>query len=176
MIYKPVSKAALIFGIAIAVTTLMIFGFSMIPPETSGVHSNTVSDVIVDTAGGIIDTDTEKGQQQLDAISDFLQKHIRRLAHFLEYGLLGFLCAMYLFFRYKKENKNMMSLPYNMTFCLYAIAYSVFVSFLDESIQILSKRGPDIADMWVDIAGFFILFAICFAVQIVIGERKVDQT
>ncbi|MBO4384666.1 MAG: VanZ family protein [Clostridia bacterium] len=71
----------------------------------------------------------------------------RKLAHFSEYAVLGLLISP-LFNR-------------KPTMCLYA---SLTVAFIDESIQILAKRGPSIIDVWIDLSGALVGFLIACAV------------
>ena len=59
---------------------------------------------------------------------------VRKLAHFSEYTLLGL--EMMAFF----------GRPTAVTHCL-------CTAFLDESIQILTGRGPSVIDIWIDLAG-----------------------
>ena len=45
-----------------------------------------------------------------------------------------------------------------------AAAVPFFVGFIDESIQILSDRGPSISDVWIDIGGFITFSLLSYAV------------
>ena len=64
---------------------------------------------------------------------------VRKMAHFTEYAALG--ACLTLFFGY--EQKNM----------LQSMNIALLAALFDESIQLLSKRGSQIQDVWLDFAG-----------------------
>ncbi|MBO4915858.1 MAG: VanZ family protein [Oscillospiraceae bacterium] len=65
---------------------------------------------------------------------------VRKLAHFAEFAFLGF--QIYLLRTGRKWRD-----------ALLAVELSFFAAFLDESIQMLSGRGDQIIDVWLDLAG-----------------------
>lgn len=71
---------------------------------------------------------------------------LRKIAHFSEYAVFGFLAAMYMACKTDKlfSHKNLGHL----------LCVGLFVGFVDETIQIFSGRGPLISDVWLDFAGF----------------------
>ncbi len=81
-----------------------------------------------------------------DNVNDQL---VRKLAHFLEYCLLG--TELSLFGAVTAASySNRFSLRH-MIFIMLGIAFSA--AFLDETIQIFSARGPAISDVWLDFTG-----------------------
>jgi len=68
------------------------------------------------------------------------------MAHYMEYGVFGFITM--LLFR-KNNHINFSRFILSLTIC-------IIVAFFDESIQILSKRGPAVYDIWVDLSGAFV--------------------
>lgn len=81
---------------------------------------------------------------------------VRKLAHFTEFAALG---AQLLLLR--REAKR--------TDALRALEYAFFAAFLDESIQILSARGAQIADVWLDAAG------AAFGIALAFGLRRIKR-
>ena len=73
---------------------------------------------------------------------------IRKAGHFCEYAALGFLYGI----RFRQGRKNGQWI-YN-----YAMA-GLATAVIDESIQILSGRGPMVADVLLDFSGFMVGFA-----------------
>lgn len=72
----------------------------------------------------------------------FLILKIRKFAHFLEYMVFGILVSKY--YLYKKRN-------------LYRLINSVYIvlsiAFIDETIQLISKRQSLVSDIWLDLFG-----------------------
>ncbi len=118
-------------------TVIYIFSNSMVPAEESAVQSDTVRD----TADKIIPDSVPVKPSILD--------NIRKLAHFVEFGVLGIEVAIYVIFYEKK--RLYVSLPASF-------AVPFLFGFIDESIQALTSRGPEITDVWIDALGF-----ACFA-------------
>ena len=139
-ISKKILKIA--FLIAIASTLLFIFIQSMLPPETSSAESDAVGGVI----GEIIPPETKPGA--------FIQTNLRKIAHFTEFFFLGIEIALYVVLFMDK--KLFVSLSYPAVMLL---------AFFDESIQVLSKRGPSISDVWIDFFGFFVSASITYAIS-----------
>lgn len=129
---KAYKYLRLVFYAAAIATVVFIFVNSALPPETSSQQSEAVSGIIAE----IIPEDTP--------IGSFIIDNVRKIAHFTEYGLLGIIVSLYITV-YKKKRA---------LWGLGSLALSLVVAFSDESIQILSGRGPSVADMWIDIGGF----------------------
>ena len=118
---------------AMAATVLFIFINSTLPKEQSAQQSGVIEEIV----DKVIPDDVP--------VKDMIIENIRKIAHFSEYGLLGIELALYIFFFRRKR------------IYLYAPMsplVAMLVGFLDESIQLLSDRGPMISDVWIDIGGF----------------------
>ena len=92
----------------------------------------------------------------------------RKLAHFSEFFLLG-LEINYLYFLINGVKKERLA---------EVISAGLFVAVIDESIQILSKRGPAVVDVLIDYSGYILATAIFFCVIFIaklIKERKTSQ-
>ena len=64
---------------------------------------------------------------------------VRKLAHFAEFSVLGLELALLFHGNISKART--------------ALIHGFGVTFLDETIQIFSGRGPAISDVWLDMAG-----------------------
>lgn len=132
----------------IAATLVFIFVNSALPPEKSSEASDGFSDFIAT----IIPPDTTLG--------GFIKDYIRKIAHFTEYGLLGMLLALYLSLFAKRRVRA----------ALFSPLFALVVGFIDESIQIASKRGPEILDVWIDIGGFVFFSLIAYGVIFLVWQ------
>ena len=133
---------ALVLVLVIAATVAFIFYNSSLPPEKSSEQSGAVGGIIAE----IIPPETELG--------GFLQKYIRKIAHFTEYGLLGIELALMCVFLVKRR----------MPFALGSLFFAGTVALVDETVQIFSERGPTVSDIWIDIGGFLFFSALAYFV------------
>ena len=127
--YFNIARIALF--LLICATVAFIFGQSTLPPEKSQATSDKVGDVVEE----IIPPDTSAG--------DYVQRNIRKIAHFAEFFALGCEVSLYVILFMPKIRWALISLP-----------SALFIAFLDESIQMFSGRGPAILDVWIDFSGF----------------------
>ena len=132
---KKIVVIAVIFA-----TLIFIFARSAKSPEQSTAESDKVADIVAT----IIPPTTETGL--------FINENIRKIAHFLEYGLLGMECAFYVLFFEKDKRRGAALMG----------AFGFASAFLDETIQIFSNRGPAISDVWLDLSGFATLSLLTF--------------
>ncbi|MCR5610927.1 MAG: VanZ family protein [Clostridiales bacterium] len=79
----------------------------------------------------------------------------RKIAHAFEFSVVGFLIAAL------NEWKPVR--------CLYA---GLTVALLDETIQIFTKRGPSVKDVWIDLAGVAAGFLISFLVHLLLRRMR----
>ena len=100
---------------------------SMMPPDVSSDESGAALDFLKP----FLEIFVGKGN-----VTEHL---VRKLGHFSEYFALGTLLTIAL-------------RDYPVTF-LRIVGIALLTSFIDETIQIFSGRGPAIVDMWIDIAG-----------------------
>ncbi len=116
-----------------------IFVQSLLPPDMSGEESGRVAALL----GRIFGEDT--------AVGIFLITYVRKLAHFTEFAVLGILVARARSLYYPSMQKR----------CALALApCGLAVGFLDETLQIFTGRGPMIADVWIDGAGFLLGYLV----------------
>ena len=86
---------------------------------------------------------------------------IRKVGHFCEYAALGFLYGI----KFRQGRKNGQWV-YNYTMAGLATAV------VDESIQILSGRGPMVVDVLLDFSGFIVGFAVMQLVAKLVQKCK----
>ena len=133
---------------AMIITVLSFFIQSALPPEASSAESNAVSDAIEP----IIPSDTE--------IGEVVHTNIRKIGHFVEFGLLGIETALFFFFYTKKRIKEL----------LHFLFSALFIGLIDETVQIFSGRGPDVSDVWLDFSGFSVLFFVTLGLIFIISK------
>ena len=128
---------SVVLALVILLTVAFIFYNSSLPPEVSIEQSGTVGNIIAE----IIPPETELG--------GFIQRYIRKIAHFTEYGLLGIELALFCVLFAERK----------FTFFTRSLFFSGTVALIDETVQIFSKRGPSVFDVWIDIGGY-IFFSV----------------
>ena len=105
---------------------------------------------------------------------------LRKLAHFLEHGVLGllvflFLCAMDKeLYKYIKYEKNSL-LPFELKFIPYTLSFGMFIALLDETVQIFSKRGTSVKDIWIDLFGYVTFTAISYIIALISNSIKLRK-
>ena len=141
-----VNKEKVLFGFRIFLVLMMlgtlvfIFVNSCLPKEISSEESAAVGGFIT----SLIPEDTD--------LYRFVTEYIRKIAHFTEYGMLGIEIAVYIMI-YGKGRVRL---------ALLSSLIPLFVGFTDETIQILSDRGPSISDVWIDLGGFIFFSLIAW--------------
>ena len=125
----------------IGLTLAFIAVQSLLPPEVSKAESDAVGEIIE----VVIPSDTPAGEQ--------VQRNVRSIGHFVEFAVLGAEIAVYLFFFERK-----------LAWFILAPILSPVVALLDETLQFLSERAPEISDVWVDVLGFVSFFALLTAI------------
>ena len=127
-IYK-IARFVLIF--LIIATVAHAFYQSSLPMKESAAASDKVGEIIEE----IIPPETKPGE--------YIQKNLRKLAHFTEFFFLGLWTSLYVVFYYRKQGGFISLLPFGMG-----------VALLDETVQIFSKRGSSVKDVWIDTLGY----------------------
>lgn len=125
-------KAIIILSVVFALIVAFIWGNSMISTDTSAKLSMFVGDVLRNILGVGDEVSTVGGVS------------IRKLGHFCEFFALGI--ATWLLLNFTSLHTVARSAVTAFT--------GMFVSLLDETIQIFSGRGHSIKDVWIDIGGF----------------------
>lgn len=92
-----------------------------------------------------------------ESVTDHL---IRKIAHFVEYGALGFEVAILVRGVWKKANWRA---------AVKAVYFGLSVALIDETIQIFSERGPQIADVWLDLSGVVVGGAVAWLIVKVVS-------
>ena len=133
---------SVLLALLVLLTVAFIFYNSSLAPDVSAEQSGAVGGIIAE----IIPPETELG--------GFLQKYIRKIAHFTEYGLLGIELALFCVFFAKRKG----------AFCFGSLFFAGTVALVDETIQIFSKRGPSVEDVWIDIGGYLFFSALAYLV------------
>lgn len=97
-------------------------------------------------------------------VIDFIIANIRKVAHFVEHGFFGLEIFLFMFFIELDSGKKRKIFPIGIKSLIVALNIGILVGFFDESIQILSGRGPNVNDIWLDISGYATFTAVMFAV------------
>jgi VanZ family protein len=137
----------------ILMTLAFIFGNSLLSKEASGEESEAVSGFL------------EKIFPPTTAFGSFLSENIRKIAHFVEFFTLGAELGLYscLFLNDKKRG-----IASGALLCF-------FVAFFDESLQILSERGAQIKDVWLDFFGSATALILCSVFAYFVSQIKSNK-
>lgn len=140
----------------IIATVAHAFYQSSLPMKESAENSSKVEEIIEE----IIPPETKPGA--------FVKENIRKLAHFTEFFFLGLWSVFFVLLLKRKKGALLSLLPFGMT-----------VALLDETVQIFSKRGSSVKDIWIDISGYasaiasvFLLCLLIFCVRKLVGARR----
>ena len=117
--------------IVLILLLLFIWGNSCLPQSASIQESGWVTELLRPILSRLIGAEHFTGHL------------VRKMAHFVEYAVLG--CAMWLLV-VCLPMKDAWRLPFSMV-------GTMLVALLDETSQIFSGRGPMIQDVWLDFAG-----------------------
>lgn len=132
--------------IALTVAMLLfIWGQSLLPRELSAEESGWFTTHIINPLLGLF------GLSVKGAL-------VRKLAHVTEYTILSILLTML----FHGSIRHVLPVGFS-------------VAFLDESIQILSKRGSLIQDVWIDLIGILIGYGLATLAMLIWGKRGRDS-
>ena len=136
---------ASVLAIAVLINMAMIFMFSQESKEESGDRSTGVTAWIVDL---LYPENRDMNSEARNELLRSTQRFVRKLAHFAEFALLGFLSTGLLCYlnRWKHKLKTWFLWLIPAAFCL---LYAIF----DEVHQIFSNRGPSVVDVLIDFSG-----------------------
>lgn len=147
------TAVTVLLALLILANLSLIFFFSAESGEESGDRSAGVTDLIL----GIVCPDFDSLPQAEQQLMETRVHHaVRKIAHFLEYALLGFLTACLTVYlrRLFTRIRPWQTWVIPAAFCLlYAIS--------DEIHQIFSGRGPRVTDVLIDFSGA--VFGVCVA-------------
>ena len=116
--------------LAVAVTAF-IWQQSTVPAPESAEISDAVRDVVVEAVGG-----------EETTVGSFVDRFVRKIAHFVEFSLLGLCVEAYFLLRYSRIALAL------------RCAIGLFVAAADETIQIFTGRGVSVLDVLLDFSGF----------------------
>ena len=86
---------------------------------------------------------------------------VRKVAHMLEFALLGFVVVLLLFITGKICRQNLVN----------ALFFGLASAVMDETIQLFSHRGSQVVDIWIDFVG--LVAGIGLGVSIFLFFREV---
>ena len=140
---KRISIWAVITGFVL----LFIWGNSMLPPEVSDGLSKWVTGILGFNRPG----------EQTDSMNHI----VRKLAHYSEYFVLGIVLWLALCGKVKPVRQGLAL----QGFC------GLLTAVIDETIQLLSQRGPSLTDVWLDFAGFLCGTLLILLIGAIRGRR-----
>ena len=147
--------ACLVLLVTIFLTLLFIFGNSIVPRNESEDLSNKVNE----TVGEVITAVTGKEDSSLE---DFFTNYHRKIAHFLEFAFLGFQVVLLLHFASRCHFPSLLS----------GALLSFAVASFDEGIQVLTGRGDQVTDIFIDVCGYLSAYLIGALVLYLVFWRR----
>jgi len=121
--------------VLIILTLLFIWGQSALSVAESAAQSQTVTSTVVQPI-----------QQAVTGKATVTDTTVRKMAHVLEFSLLGFEMALLFAASWKRM--------------FFALNLGLLAALIDETIQIFSGRGDQISDVWLDFSGVLVGVAI----------------
>ena len=146
---RTVLKNHIFWWCVLTLTTLLIWGQSLLTRDISSAQSGAVQDLLRRLFGDGI-------------YSSFLYQNIRKVAHFTEYAVLG---AAWAGFR--------LCVPptHRPTWWL-MIGAGPLTATCDELLQFISARAPQVTDVLLDCSGYFVGFAVMFGIFALWRKRR----
>lgn len=144
--------AVIICGIIIVLTVSFIWNNSRQPTD----ESKQASAVVAEKLQQIIPEDSPEEEHSF--LSD-LKMNIRKAAHAIEFFALGAELAIFSFIIRKRFKPQYL---WNI------LSASLAIAVADESIQILSGRGPKVQDVLLDFGGAFTGILLIFLIYLVV--------
>lgn len=131
--------------IAVILAALFVWWQSLIPTDGSASSSSWITENIVNPILGLF------GVKASHAL-------VRKLAHVFEFFVLSIFTSLLLDCRPVR--------------CFYA---GFTIAFLDETIQVLTKRGPMITDVWIDMIGITAGFIVAWLISLCEKRKKLHD-
>ncbi|MBQ9485247.1 MAG: VanZ family protein [Clostridia bacterium] len=156
---KKRKTAAWLVGVIIVCTLAFIWGNSFATTETSSENSGAVYQAVKTTVDAVFGED----------VVPVTHNGVRKFAHGFEFAALGAeICVLYILLRHPAEKR---------TFYGYfsLLPYGLYAAVIDEGIQILSARGPEVKDVFIDYAGYLIAYAVFFIVFLIKRVRTKNK-
>lgn len=135
---------AVLWMVLIGITVLLIWGQSLLPADQSSAESNAVKALLGHLLGE-------------GAFADFVLIHVRKLAHFTEYFVLGAEWAAY----------------HRLRPCLWVWGYGLPVAAVDELLQFTAAgRAPGVGDVFLDWAGYVCSWGLITGCMWLVRKKK----
>jgi VanZ family protein len=143
-------------GVGIIIITLLYIWNNSVQSTT---RSNEQSSKVLDIIEEVFNT------PPLDTVE--AQYIVRKAAHVLEFAMLGLEMALLLYLTGKMRRQNLVGVLF----------IGLVSAVTDETIQIFSRRGSLVMDVWIDFAGFtagigIVLIAYALLSRVKIHTRK----
>lgn len=106
-----------------------------------------------------------KGVAGKDHVTEHL---VRKLAHFFEFFVLGIEMSALSFLHHSPRR----TLYFSITLPVFC---GLLAALTDETIQIVSARGSQVQDVWLDFAGVCVGLGVVFAVWLIWRNRQIRQ-
>ena len=138
-----------------AATVGFIWLQSTLSTAESAATSDAVGEVVIPLVGG-----------PTSPVGSFLDRFLRKIAHFSEFALLGAEGEMFLFGRHTVRRTALLATA------------GLAVGALDETLQIVTGRGAAVIDVLIDFSGFLfgvgLAFALAKAAILIYNKRKAN--
>lgn len=107
------------------------------------IHSSMPADISSGESGAVAQWLESIG---LVADGEVIEHIIRKIAHFVEFGILGFLVMLNVYINFKP----------NKEYFLTALLFGILIPLIDETIQLFPQgRNSSVVDVWLDFSGYF---------------------
>lgn len=146
-------KKIYILNTILVLLLCFIWGHSMMSADASSEESGTWAAFLIPILKNIV------GEK-------LATEHlVRKMAHFSEYAVFGFVMAI----RMKQTRKL------DIKMIARSEEASFITAFIDESIQVFSGRGPMITDVWIDSCGAFTGILVATIILLISDRRKKNE-
>lgn len=145
-------KSILLF---IILLLAFIWGNSILTSDQSWAISNSVKEFISNTLGLFTSHSTQ-------ASSELSGAFVRKLAHFVEFSLLG-ISIVFVNPKYCRTNFQKLAL---------VLLIGILTATIDETIQIFSGRTSAVKDIWIDFSGYIFGVITAYSAQFLFNKTK----
>lgn len=141
-------KVAVYIIVALIVLTI---GYIWLNSVKTQAESSESSERVYETIRGVADEVFGEGTVEIT------HDGVRKFAHFFEFAALGAeFCVLYILLKKQSFGSFLQLLPFGL-----------YVAVIDEGIQILSDRGPEVRDIFIDYGGYLTAVLIFFTVFVI---------
>ena len=152
-------KVAVYIIVALIVLTIAYIWLNSVKTQAESAES---SEPVYETIQKV--ADDVFGEGTVEITHDW----VRKFAHFFEFAALGAeFCVLYILLKRQSLGGFIEMLPFGL-----------YVSVIDEGIQMLSDRGPEVRDIFIDYGGYLaatLAFFIVFLIRRAIKNGKEKQ-